>query len=361
LAFGGQELLQCIELAVAERGNELLGHPLELQSADDQCSEEGGTTAALQIAADPQIVGVVGATCSDAAAAAMEVFTKAGLVLISGSSTTPSLTSVGGERGSDWQPGFFRTALNDGLSGQAGAAFAFEALGLRRAATIDDGSSYTRGFTDTFKRAFTERGGQVVLAAAINKGDTDMQPVLTAVAMSGAEILFFVAYSPEEDQIVLQARGMEGLDSITLMTADAYHNPFLQAVGETGVGLYFNGAAPPEGRAYDAFVAQYEATYGEPPTKTPYHAHTYDAAELLFQAIETVAVQDQDGTLRIGRQALRDALYATSGYQGLTGSLTCDEHGDCGAIRLQIARLDDPAAGLAGLKANVIWTYPPEQ
>jgi branched-chain amino acid transport system substrate-binding protein len=65
--------------------------------------------------------------------------------------------------------------------------------------------------------------------------------------------------------------------------------------------------------------------------------------------------------LHIGRQALRDALYATAGYQGLTGSITCDQYGDCGAIRLQTTRLDDPSAGLEGVAANVVYTYPPEQ
>ena len=74
--------------------------------------------------------------------------------------------------------------------------------------------------------------------------------------------------------------------------------------------------------------------------------------------IEAVAVQDKDGTLLIGRQALRDALYATAGYQGLTGSLTCDEYGDCGVARFQVTRLDDPETGLEGLGANVVYTYP---
>jgi len=287
----------------------------------------------------------------------MKVVSEAGLVMISGSSSSPSLTSVGGERGANWQPGFFRTAQNDSLSGRAAATFAFEVLGVSRAATIDDGSTYTQGLTETFKKAFTELGGQVVLAAAVNRGDTDMRPVLTAVAMSGAELLFFVGYSPEIDYIVLQARDVEGLENVTLITGEAYYESFIQAVGEAGVGLYFNGPAPPQGPAYDAFVAQYEARYGEPPIETPYHAHTYDAAGLLCHAIEAVAVQDKDGTLHIGRQALRDALYATAGYQGLTGSLTCDQYGDCGAIKLQIVRLNDPAAGLEGLKANVVYTY----
>jgi hypothetical protein len=41
-----------------------------------------------------------------------------------------------------------------------------------------------------------------------------------------------------------------------------------------------------------------------------------EPVNLLLTAIETVAVQEEDGTLHIGRQVLRDALYATSGYRG---------------------------------------------
>jgi branched-chain amino acid transport system substrate-binding protein len=120
--------------------------------------------------------------------------------------------------------------------------------------------------------------------------------------------------------------------------------------------MYFAGPATPQGPAYEAFIAQYKSTYGETPIAA-LHAHAYDAANLVFKAIETVAVQDQDGTLHIGRQALRDELYATTGYQGLTGSLTCDKFGDCGAARFNVMRLDDPASGLEGLTDNVVYTY----
>lgn len=360
MAPQGRQEHQCVELAVTGRDNELLGHPIVLESADSLCSGEGGTTAALKIAADRQIVGIVGPTCSGAAATALDVVSKAGLTMISSSSSSPSLTSAGGERGVDWQPGFFRTAQNDSFSGRAAASFASEVLGISRAATIDDGGSYTRGLTDTFKKAFAELGGQVVLAAAVNKGDTDMRPVLTAVAMSGAELLYFVVYRPEGDYVVLQARDIEGLHNVTLMTAEGlYFESFVQAVGEAGAGLYFNVPATPEGPAYDAFVARYRSTYGDSPITGPYLAHTYDAANLLLDTIQSIAVQDADGTLHVGRQALRDALHATVSYQGITGSLTCDEYGDCGAIRIQVNHLDDPAAGFDGLAANVVYTFPP--
>jgi len=361
LELFGLTNLQSIELALDDRGGELLGHPIELQSEDSLCSKEGGATAASKIVADPQIVGVIGPTCSGAAAPAMKVVSEAGLVMISGSSSAPSLTSVGGERGSDWQPGFLRTVQNDALSGHAAATFAFQVLGVTKAATINDGDPYTRGLTDVFEQVFTELGGEAVLATVVNKGDTNMRPVLTAVARSGAELMFFPVFQPEGDFIVLQAREMEELEDITLMSAEGlYLDAFIEAVGEAGAGLHLITPAALGGPAYEAFVSRYETKYAESPT-TPYHAHTYDAANVLLNAIDVVAAQEEDGTLHIGRQALRDALYATSGYQGLTGRLTCDEFGDCGAVRLQVVRLDDPAAGLEGLAANVLFTYTPNQ
>lgn len=356
----GMSGLRSIELAVDDRGGELGGHRIELQIEDSLCSKEGGATAASKIAADPQILGIIGPSCSGAAETAIKVVSEAGLVMISGSCSAPSLTSVGGEPGSDWRPGFLRTAQNDALSGRAAATFAFQQLGVAKAATIDDGDPYTQGLASTFQEAFTELGGEVVLVAAVNKGDVNMGPVLTAVARSGAELLFLPVFQPEGDYLVLQAREMEALANVTLMTAEGlYLETFVEAVGEVGVGLDMVIPVRPEGPAHEAFVSRYQTRYGEVPI-TSYYAHNYDAANLLFAALEQVAVRDQDGTLHIGRQALRDALYTTSGFQGLTGSLTCDEYGDCGMARFQVVRLDDPAAGLEGLAANVVYTYPPE-
>lgn len=353
--------LRSIELAVEDRGGQLFGHPIELRVEDSLCSKEGGATAASKLVADPMIVGIIGPSCSGAAETAIQVVSEAGLVLISGSSTAPSLTSVGGVPGPHWAPGFLRTAQNDALSGRVAATFAFEHLGVIKGATIDDGDPYTQGLATMFKKAFVDLGGEIVLSAGVNKGDADMEPVLTAVVRSGAELLYLPVFRPEGDRIVLQASEMEGLENVALMSAEGlYLDAFLEAVGEAGAGLYLAIPTRPEGPAHDRFVSNYEARYAEPPT-TPYYAHSYDAANLLMEVIEQVAVQEVSGTLHIGRQALRDALYAVSGYQGLTGSLTCDEYGDCGVARFQVMLLDDPADGLEGLAANVIYTYPPDQ
>jgi branched-chain amino acid transport system substrate-binding protein len=78
-------------------------------------------------------------------------------------------------------------------------------------------------------------------------------------------------------------------------------------------------------------------------------------------AIEKVAVQDADGTLHIGRQALRDALLANKGFVGLPGTLTCNEAvtgkknpGDCGDPHIAVYQIlnADPASWNPGTAAN---------
>jgi branched-chain amino acid transport system substrate-binding protein len=202
-------------------------------------------------------------------------------------------------------------------------------------------------------------GGQIVLDAAINKGDKDMKPVLEGVATSGAELVFFPLFEPEGDYVTLQAKEVNGFEHITLMGADAiFIAPFIKAVGSAGEGMYFVGPATPSGEAYEAFLAKYKSKYGEDPLG-PFHAHGYDATNMLFEAIAKIAVKEENGTLHIGRQALRDTLYATSSFQGLTGTLSCDKFGDCAAASFIVVRLDDPAAGFEGLAKNIVYTYTP--
>jgi len=59
---------------------------------------------------------------------------------------------------------------------------------------------------------------------------------------------------------------------------------------------------------------------------------------VIFAAIEKVAQKAPDSTLYIGRQKLRDALYSTKGFKGLTGTITCDANGDCADPRIAVYR-----------------------
>ena len=339
----GVDQTRGIELALAARDNQVLGHPIEVQIEDERCSSEGGTIAAMKIVAAPQIVAVVGTTCSGAAVTAAKIVSEAGLAMVSGANTAPCLTAIGGIQGHDWQPGYLRTTQNEAVVAQAAATFVLQELGVTQAAAVHDGDSYTHGYVEVFEQAFTDMGGEVVLVAAVDKGDTDMHPVLAAVAASGAEIVFFPLFQPEADLIVLQAKEVAGLESIILMGGGALlADSFIESVGADGVGMYLVGQAPLQSPALDELVSAYEARYDESPG-TSGLGLAYDAANLLLNGIEAVAVQDVGavGTLHIGRQALREALYATTDFEGVSGTFICDKFGDCNTASFHVMRLAD--------------------
>jgi len=146
VAFLGIPNQRGVEMAIADYGS-IGGHDVSMGTGlDDLCSADGGQAAAQTIVADESVVGVIGTSCSGAAAAAAPLISEANMVMISGSNTSPSLTSdLAGTAGSNNYPGYYRTAHNDLYQGAAAAGFAVEVLGVSSAAAIHDGDPYTQG------------------------------------------------------------------------------------------------------------------------------------------------------------------------------------------------------------------------
>ena len=358
----GKEQLRGLELALAARGDTLLGHPVALVIQDAGCSPEGGANAALRVVSDPNVVAIFGTTCSNAAAAAAQVMTEAGLSMISGNNSAPFLTAMGGKPAPKWQPGYFRTAPNEEHSGAAAARYAYDTLGVRSAAAIHDGDIYTVGLAEGFKREFERLGGRMVFFSAVDKGDADMGPVLEAVAASRANLLFFPLFQPEGNRVLLAARAAPALSGVQLMSdGSLIDQSFIDAMGDAAKGMYFVGPTPPApSAAVSALQERYRAQYKEQPP-TAYYLNAYDAANILLDAIVRAARQERDGSVTLGRQSLRDALAATRDVPGVTGRLTCDAFGDCVRPRFNVLRLTDPAQGVDGLLRNVVYTYAPGQ
>ncbi|HEX6302126.1 MAG TPA: branched-chain amino acid ABC transporter substrate-binding protein [Acidimicrobiia bacterium] len=350
----GTDQVRAIELAVADKG-EILGHEIELAfNEDDLCDAEGGQTGATRIVADPDVVAVIGTSCSGAAVPASSVISEAGRVLVSGSNTSPVLTSdLAGTAGPEYHEGYFRTAHNDAIQGAAAATFVFDELGLTQVATINDGDPYTQGLTGAFEVAYEELGGEIVVSTAVTADQTDMRPVLTEIAAAEAELIFFPIFQPAGDFIAEQAGEVSGLEDTVLMGADGLLADTFVTLPQSE-GMYFSGPQTPTTPAYGDFVAAYEEAYGEAPIAS-FHAHSYDATMMVFTAIENIA-QESDGTLVIDMQALRDELHAIT-YEGLTGTLECDDFGDCASPAIDILQNTEDTAAIEDVRENVLATY----
>ncbi|HEX3219581.1 MAG TPA: branched-chain amino acid ABC transporter substrate-binding protein [Candidatus Limnocylindria bacterium] len=328
------------QVALNLRG-QVLGHDVELDNQDDGCSADGGTASANLLKSKPEIVAVLGTSCSSAGEPASQILSEAGILTVSPSNTAPSLTDP-----ATHQPFYARTAHNDKIQGAAMAQFACEVLKVKSAATIHDGSPYAQQlqqvFADNFK---SECGGKITDQEAITVGQTDFSSVLSSIATSndGAapDFLYYPIFIAEGALITQQAAQNSALDKTIRAGADGIFSPdFVSAAGDGAEGMYFSGPDLAfSGNFYeDTFLPEYQKVSGEDEPTAPFHAHAFDAINMILDAVEKVAI-DENGTLSIPRTALRDAFFATSGYKGITGTLTCDENGDCADAKISVSQL----------------------
>jgi branched-chain amino acid transport system substrate-binding protein len=329
----GLDTKRGVEIAMDEVGGKLLGHPIKLSGQDTACNAEGGQAAATKIASDPTVVAAIGSNCSSAGRAGTPILWTAGISTVSPSNTAPMLTAPNRGAGFD---GYLRTAHNDEVQGAVAAEFAFNKLGVKKAATIHDGSPYADGLQAVFSKRFKELGGTVTAQEAVAPTDTDMRPVLTKIATAKPEFIYYPIFIAAAGHITRQVKEVSGLEKVYLMSADGSFSPdFYKAAGDTAIGMYHSS---PDfsafGPGYQDFLAKHKQKYGEAPI-APFHAHAYDAAMMVFAAIEKAAVKDGD-TIYIGRKALRDALYATKDMKGMTGTVSCNEYGDCADPRIAV-------------------------
>ncbi|MCE2490561.1 MAG: ABC transporter substrate-binding protein [Anaerolineae bacterium] len=198
-------------------------------------------------------------------------------------------------------------------------------------ATIHDGSNYAFDLALATERNFEEFGGEITFSGVVNVGDTDMSAILTDIASNALDVLFFPIFQPEGDSLVSQSRFIPGLENTVMLTADALLvEGFPIDSGEAALGVLMTGPAV-TGEPYEAFPELWFEKYGEAPP-SGFHAHAFDAANMLLDALEGIAVTGEDGTMLIGRQVLRDVFTNYTDYEGLTSLLTCSPTGDCGAV-----------------------------
>ena len=335
-AFLGTDSNHGIELAVDDLDGsldatpgQLLGHEVELQQEDDGCSAEGGQAGGTALAADPEIVAVIGTSCSSSALGVADtILGDKGILLFSPSNTNPGLTSEEAH-----QPFYFRTAHNDLIQGAIVGEYVFNELGIDSAATINDESPYADGLAAAFRETFEGLGGTITAVEQVNSADTDLGPVLNSIAQGNPGAVYGPNFNP-----VCALTATQGLDilpkgTVQLGSDGCLESAFLETAGDLPAGYYY--ASSPDlsvfaqGAFYkDEFIPAYKEQFGTAPTAV-FHAHAYDAANILFGAIEQVAVDDGSGNLTISRTALRDAVQATTDYEGVTGIITCTPLGDC--------------------------------
>jgi branched-chain amino acid transport system substrate-binding protein len=319
----GIDMSNAMKLAVADLGD-IQGWKVEMAIEDDGGGAEGGAAVANKLVSDPNFVAMAGHAFSGATAAAIPIYEKAGVPMMSPSATNPDLTTKGSAV-------FNRNAFTDTEQGIGAARYLYQTLGVRKLALMHDGGDYGQGLANVVRQNFESLGGTVVAFEAVTPGESDYSAPLAAVASAQPEALYFGGYNAEAAVLVNQM-GQAGLSGVVFFGGDGiYGKDFLSKVGNSGEGVYSATLVPPGTDPILSFNQTYLSTYGtEAGVLSAYTWNSYDAVGALISAIKSVAIVEGD-TLYIPRGALVEAVRSLNGYQGIAGVISCQSNGECNA------------------------------
>jgi branched-chain amino acid transport system substrate-binding protein len=152
-------MAQAAQLAIDEH-NSTQAIPIATTVVDDTGTPDCGIAVAEQIAAQPDVFGVIGHYNSDVTIAASAVYARAGLAMITPIASNPVVTDR-------HLPGIFRWTNRDDRTATAIAAYLRGARRKRRAIIIESETAYGASMAAQFHRAFTAAGGEVLLHRTI--------------------------------------------------------------------------------------------------------------------------------------------------------------------------------------------------
>ncbi len=297
-------------LAVDEinRAGGVLGDRLDLVVEDDHNDPSEAASVVSKLITRNHVVALIGENASSRSLAAAPIAQTYQVPMVSPSSTNVEVTKKG-----DY---IFRVCFVDSRQGKALALFARRTLHAATAAVLTDArSDYSVGLARAFEEEFAREGGRTVADLKYAEGDSDFSAQLTSLRESRPDVLLLPGYYTDAGLIARQARSL-GVTA-TLLGADGWDSPKLTEIGGAAIeGAYFSNhySFDDPSPQVQKFVADYRKTYGADPDSLS--ALAYDAARLIADAITRAGSTE-------GKR-VRDALAATKGFAGVTGTITMD-------------------------------------
>ncbi|WP_081449320.1 ABC transporter substrate-binding protein [Clostridium carboxidivorans] len=176
----------------------------------------------------------------------------------------------------------------------------------------DYGNTNADGFTSQAKKL----GGEIVISRNFVDGTKDFKALLTTVKEKNPQAIYVGSYYNEASQICVQARQL-GI-SVPIFGDDGFDSPkFLELGGKSVEGVQFT--TPFFREEPRPIVQEFIKAYKEKFNKEPdmLSAQSYDSVLVLADAIKRANSTD--------KEAIRKALSATKGFEGVTGKFSFDD------------------------------------
>jgi len=280
----------------------------EIVAEDDQEDPKVGTTVAQKLV-DAKVAGVVGHLNSGTSIPASTIYSRAGIPMISGSSTAVEFTDRG-------LKGVFRVVGRDDQQGPAVARYLTSVDKPKVVAVIDDSSSYGEGLANQVEKTLKAGGIKVPPREKGDNKKTDWRAILTKLKGAKPNAVFYGGMDATAGPLIKQAREL-GLTAVFAFGDGACTEKMGELAGPAAEGLICSQAGIPVQAADPKFIAAYKARFKVDPIL--YAPFTYDATNLLITAMKKADSADPAKYLPVLEKIE---------YDGATGHIAFDDKGD---------------------------------
>ena len=282
----------------------------ELVAEDDQGDPKVGNTVAQKLV-DAKVAGIVGHLNSGTTIPASVIYEAAGIPVISGSATNPTLT----ERGLKVT---FRVVGRDDQQGPAIASYLASQNKPKTVAVIDDATAYGEGLANEVEKTLKAAGVKVLPREKGTDKTVDWKAVLTKVKGKKPDAVFYGGMGATGGPLLKQAREL-GIKAVFAFGDGACTDKpgMAELAGEAAEGLICSQAGIPVAATGKAFLDGYKAAFKVDPIL--YSPFTYDAAKLLIAAMVKAGSADPAKYLPV---------LAASDFNGASGNIQFDAKGD---------------------------------
>ena len=278
---------------------------------DDKSSAQEASNKVLQLIDRDKAVAILGEVASSRSKAGGLVANNKHIPMI-----TPSSTNVEVTQGREY---VFRACFTDDLQGRSAASFAVQKLGKKKLAILYVAQdSYSSGLAASFREVAQKLGAQIVADKGYQKGETNFTTYLNEIKSANPELVFVPVYYNDMVPVARQAKAV-GMSGSMFLGGDGWDSEDLLKGAKAELeGAYFTNHYAPDVPWPNSqiFVKNYRDKYKREPSSLA--AQGYDAAKLLYAAMARAT--------SIGPEPIREALAATKGFQGATGTITIDKN-----------------------------------
>ena len=291
------------------------GYKLQLVVYDTRSEVTDAVAVTKRLIDQDKVVAIIGPSWSAAAIPIADIVDAAKVPAVA---TTASNVNVTVKEDGTLHPYMFRVCFIDPYQGYAQADFAYNKLGLRKAALLTDvASPYTVGLHQFFENHFKELGGEIVDKEGYTQGDTEFRAQLAKIKDSGADLLVMDAYTYKDVGLAAQQAKALGLD-IQMMAGDGVFVPeLLEMAGPQLEGAIVTTGVSEELPEFADFNAAFEAKHG-----VKANIYTYYGLDALMGIEYAIGEAAKKGP--VTPTAVRDALETMKDVQLFTSVVTME-------------------------------------